>query len=132
MKDSGADKPKTVKFNVGGKKFEASRELVEENEESMLARMVSDTWQEDPTKPVFIDRDYDIFSSVLGYLRYGSIVLPNSIDRDMFLRDMDFYGIVHTYGTVKTSLATNAVGLMNSLQEAELKRDMTLVADYCC
>ncbi len=113
MKDSGADKPKTVKFNVGGKKFEASRELVEENEESMLARMVSDTWQEDPTKPVYIDRDDDIFSSVLGYLRCGSIVVPNAIDRVIFLSDMDFCGIVHSYGSVKASLATKVIGLMN-------------------
>jgi hypothetical protein len=39
----------------------------------MLARIVSDTWQEDPTKPVFIDRNGSTFDLVLDYLRYGSI-----------------------------------------------------------
>ena len=84
----------TVKFYVGGKIFETARTLIDQHEDTMLARLVSDTWQEDPHKPVFIDRNGDIFALVLDYLRYGSIVLPITISKEMFIRDLDFYGIV--------------------------------------
>ena len=34
----------TIKFNVGGRYFEVSRLLVDENPDTMLAKMISDTW----------------------------------------------------------------------------------------
>ncbi|KAL9186339.1 hypothetical protein ACHAXT_005577 [Thalassiosira profunda] len=86
--------PETVKFNVGGKHFEVARSLIDEHSETMLSRLVSTTWLEDPTKPVFIDRDGDTFAHVLNYLRYGSISLPVTVHKDNFLRDLDFYGVV--------------------------------------
>ena len=62
----------------------------------MLERLVSDTWQKDSkdhTKPIFINRDGDTFAYVLNYLRYGRVTLPDTIPEDMFLLDLDFYGI---------------------------------------
>ena len=44
---------------------------MEAHSETMLGKLVSETWQQDPEKPVFIDRDGDIFAHVLNYLRYG-------------------------------------------------------------
>ena len=61
----------TVKFNVGGKHFEVSRALIDGHSDTMLGKLVSDTWNDDATEPVFVDRDGDIFSCVLNYLRYG-------------------------------------------------------------
>ena len=62
----------TIKFNVGGKHFEVSRDLMEAHSETkMLGKLVSETWQQDPEETVFIDRDGDIFAHVLNYLRYG-------------------------------------------------------------
>ena len=61
----------TIKFNVGGKHFEVSRDLVEAHSETMLGKLISETWQQDPEDTVFIDRDGDIFAHVLNYLRYG-------------------------------------------------------------
>ena len=62
----------TVKFNVGGKHFEVSRALIDGHaEDTVLVKLVSDTWNEDPSKAVFIDRDGDIFAHILNYLRYG-------------------------------------------------------------
>ena len=61
----------TIKFNVGGKHFEVSRDLMEMHSETMLGKLVSEAWQQDPEEPVFIDRDGDIFAHVLNYLRYG-------------------------------------------------------------
>ena len=61
----------TIKFNVGGRSFEVSRDLIEKHSETMLGKLVSEAWQADPEEPVFIDRDGDIFAHVLNYLRYG-------------------------------------------------------------
>ena len=61
----------TIKFNVGGRHFEVSRDLIDTHSETMLGKLVSDVWQEDPEQEVFIDRDGDIFAHVLDYLRYG-------------------------------------------------------------
>jgi hypothetical protein len=107
----------------------------------MLARIVSDTWQEDPTKPVFIDRNGSTFDLVLDYLRYGSITLPMTVSKDKFLRDMNFYGIVHTEGTVKTSSEAWVAQVDNRLNaiktlvaektHVELVNDIDLLANHC-
>ena len=61
----------TIKFNVGGKHFEVSRDLMEMHSETMLGKLVSEAWQQDPEESVFIDRNGDTFAYVLDYLRYG-------------------------------------------------------------
>ena len=140
--------PQTVKFNVGGKLFETSRSLVDQHDDTMLARLVSDTWQEDPTKPIFIDRNGDIFAQVLDYLRYGSVVLPDKIVKDMFLRDLDYYGIIAKEGTVKTTseawavhvntrhvkrkkLEVNMRKLNAEKAQLEKENDIDFLANYC-
>lgn len=93
---------KTVKLNVGGKHFEVSRNLiVKDDTDTMLSRLVSDTWLEDPEKEIFIDRDGDIFSYILNYLRQGEIMIPETMSMDQFLKDLDFYGITIIEGSVK-------------------------------
>lgn len=61
----------TVKFNVGGRIFEVSRDLIDRHSDTMLGKSVSDTWKEDPEEAVFIDGNGDIFACVLDYLRHG-------------------------------------------------------------
>ncbi len=67
-----SDATETIKFNVGGRHFEVSRALViNDHSETVLGKLVSETWNDDHGKPVFIDRDGDIFAQILNYLRYG-------------------------------------------------------------
>ena len=61
----------TVKFDVGGRLFKVGRDLVDKYADSVLATLVSDTWQEDPEETVFIDRNGDTFAYVLDFMRYG-------------------------------------------------------------
>ena len=61
----------TVKFNVGGRHFEVSKSLIAGHQDTVLGKLVSDTWNADPGKAVFIDRSSDLFAQVLEYLRYG-------------------------------------------------------------
>jgi len=51
-----------------------------------------------------------VFAHILDYLRYGSISLPLNVSKDMFLRDMDFFGIVPEEGTVKTYILKDGRG----------------------
>ena len=66
-----SDATETVKFNVGGRHFEVSRALIDSHLDTVLGKLVSDTWHDDPDKAVFVDRDGDIFAQILNYLRYG-------------------------------------------------------------
>lgn len=84
--------PKTIRINVGGQFYEVSRSLIEQHEDTMLARLVSDTWLADPDATIFIDRDGERFKYVLDYLRYGKVSLPFTVPREMFLLDMEYYG----------------------------------------
>jgi hypothetical protein len=86
--------PKTVKFNVGGVYYEASRALIECNPDTMLARLISDTWQNDPDATIFIDRDGEQFRHVLSYMRDKKVHLPVNVSKAAFLQDLDYFGFV--------------------------------------
>jgi hypothetical protein len=107
----------------------------------MLAKMISEAWENenDKDKPLFIDRDVDLFSHVLNYLRYGSIDLPHYIPKTMFQRELDYYGIAAEDGTVKPMSfiefsKTNEEELKLSREKCEhheLIRDMLALAVKC-
>ncbi|KAL7549180.1 hypothetical protein ACHAWF_012446 [Thalassiosira exigua] len=59
-------------FNVCGRHFEVSRDLIEQQPDSMLEKAASETWHPDPEKAILIDRSGDIFAQAMEYLRYGS------------------------------------------------------------
>jgi hypothetical protein len=92
MKKNNVDKPTTVKLNVGGKHYEVSRSLIERYPDTMLARLVSDTWQSDPSSTIFIERDGDRFRYILDYMRDDKVFLPSTISKSSILLDLDFFG----------------------------------------
>mmetsp|Transcript_20028 Transcript_20028/g.41854 ORF Transcript_20028/g.41854 Transcript_20028/m.41854 type:complete len:220 (-) Transcript_20028:1029-1688(-) len=92
MSDS---RPKTVTFDVGGTVYKVSRSLLEQHPDTMLARMVSETWENamEPDKTLFLERDGDRFRYVLDYMRDGKVFLPApKISKDALLLDLDYYG----------------------------------------
>ena len=118
----------TVQFNVGGKLFEVSRDLIDHHPETMLAKLISETWEKKPDKPIFIDRDGDKFAHVLDYLRYGSIELPPSVPRSMFDRELDYYGI----GAPESSVAQLSSGEMSQyLKEQKRRYELFQFAAEC-
>jgi hypothetical protein len=131
----------TVQFDVGGKIFKVSRALIDEHPDTMLAKMISEAWENenDKDKPLFVDRDGDLFAHVLNYLRYGSIDLPHSIPKTMFQRELDYYGIAAEDGTVKPMsflefAKTNEEQLKSSKETYDhhvLVRDMLALANKC-
>mmetsp|Transcript_22500 Transcript_22500/g.46973 ORF Transcript_22500/g.46973 Transcript_22500/m.46973 type:complete len:195 (-) Transcript_22500:50-634(-) len=119
----------TIKFTVGGKHFEVSRTPIHRHSDTVLGKLVSDTWNEDRGKTVFIDRDGDIFAHILNYLRYGSIELPVTLPRSMFDRELDYYGIASAAEDI-----TNQKSLakaIESFSETKMKSDMFFLALEC-
>lgn len=53
------------------RQFEVSSALIDQHSDTMLGKLVSDVWQQDPEETVFIDRNDDTFAYVLDYLCYG-------------------------------------------------------------
>jgi len=83
-----------VRFNVGGKRYEVSRSLLEMHPDTMLARSASVQWQTDPEVEIFIERNGDRFQYVLDYLRDdGRVFVPVTLAREALLADLHYYGI---------------------------------------
>ena len=121
----------TVKFNVGGKHFEVSRALIDARPESMLAKMISETWEQDPESPMFIDRDGDLFALVLNYLRYGSIELPVTVPQAMFQRELDYYAVSAADGSVTQEKKKTVGELMDEMAQHKKYYDLINLAVVC-
>lgn len=121
-----------VKINCGGKHFEVSRSLINQYPESMIGRLVSDTWQKSGhNEAIFIDRDGDIFGHILNYMRYKSIELPTSLPKLMFQRELDFYGLDHIGHIKEESPVETLKEMKQNLLQQELHHDMLLIASTC-
>jgi hypothetical protein len=84
----------TITFNVGGHKYEVSKNLFELNHpNSMLAKSASDQWHEDPETEIFIERDGALFAFVLSYIRDQKVNLPLTVSKKALLDELAYYGI---------------------------------------
>jgi BTB/POZ domain len=85
----------TVQFDVGGAKYKVSKALIELYPTTMLARLVSETWQPGNTaeEDIFIDRDGSTFRHVLCYMRDQKVYLPiNNISKKTILHELAYFG----------------------------------------
>ena len=84
-----------IKLNVGGTYFTTSRTTLSRDSLSVLASIGSGRWE--PAKEdgaYFIDRDPEIFTYVLDYLRNGSLSreVPPGLE-EALQREADFFGL---------------------------------------
>jgi len=99
-------KPKVIKLNVGGKKYETTYETLC-SKQSMLSSMFSGRFQLLPDEDgfYFIDRDGKNFRYILNYLRDG--IIPNieskSLIEELFLeaRYYQLEGLIKYLSTVR-------------------------------
>jgi len=91
----------TVRLDVGGKLYRVSKALLETYPDSMLARLVSDTWnaapedkEKDELDVLFIERNGERFQHVLDYLRDPDF-FATRMDETV-LRELDYFGIPFT------------------------------------
>eukprot|EP00977_Amphora_coffeiformis_P023587 scaffold13700_cov153-Amphora_coffeaeformis.AAC.1 len=106
MKDSiklpKKDSSKTIKFNVGGTKYEISQALLDRYPSCMLSKICSKTWVQadaetatvkEAAEEIFIDRNGQRFQYVLDYMRDSRVELPLSIPRSQFVADMEYFSL---------------------------------------
>ena len=88
------DSSRTVVLNVGGSRFEVPQLTLARYPDSMLAKLVSEQWRpEDPSQPVFVDRDGQRFQFVLDFLRDGVVHLPHSVSEEALRVDFAYLGL---------------------------------------
>ena len=64
------EKEKIIKLNIGGVKYEVSRDTLNMYPDTMLARLISGNIPTQKVKGrIFIDRDGILFNYILDYLR---------------------------------------------------------------
>ena len=135
-------KTKVVKFNVGGTRYEVARSLLEAHPDTMLTRMASDQWHDDPEAEIFIERDGEHFKYCLSYLRDKKVLLPITIRKEAVLEDLKYYNIevenenvVEYDAQEKIDLCSRAMlkgyqglkeemdSILDAIQRMEIRRD---------
>ena len=81
----------TIRLDVGGKVYRVSKSLLKTYPDSMLARLVSDTWNPEAKQEIFIDRDGARFPRVLDFLRDPEFFGPK-LD-GIVCRELDYFAI---------------------------------------
>ena len=91
---------KIVKFNVGGTRYEVAPSLIEMHPDTMLGKIVSKEWQNDPSAEIFIERNGSRFKYVLDYLRDGKVYVSIDMCKKAILDEMDYFGISYEEGAI--------------------------------
>ncbi len=122
---------KTIKFNVGGMKYEISKSLLDLHPNTMLARSASEQWQKDANSEIFIDRDGTLFQFVLNYLRDGSMYLPVTVRKAAVLNELKYYGVEDICEEKIDVSQTQGVVAFKSLREQISSIDDTIKKGDC-
>ena len=102
----------TVRLNVGGHRYEVSRSLLELYPESMLARLISDEWNDNESNDddgnpdddvIFIDRNGRRFEYVLDFMRDHEVNLPMTESLEAVKKELVYYGLMVDVDGVSTS-----------------------------
>jgi hypothetical protein len=121
--DSPTDLYSTVKFNVGGCHYDVSRPLIEKFPSTMLARMVSETWQKDREATLFIERNGERFQYCLDYMRDGEVWLPLNAPKQGVLLDLDYFGFEEEVYTTKIHGGTSNLAAGRHLAKCKEEHD---------
>ena len=84
--------PDVVRLDVGGSKYVVSRSLIDTYPDTMLAKLVSKTWHQDPTKEIFVDRNGPRFQYVLDYMRDQKAHLAMGVSRASIFKELEYFG----------------------------------------
>lgn len=87
---------KSLSVDVGGTLYRVSRSLLEQYPNTMLTRMASEAWQENPNDTLFIERDGRRFAYVLDFMRDAKVSIPaavgGGITKASVLDELTYFG----------------------------------------
>ena len=91
------------------------------------------TKYDDNNDGIFIDRDGYLFRHVLNYLRDGKVILPITIDKNAFLFELQYYGILDTISNnkndnimISTQASAQCVLQINGLITSLVKEESSI------
>ncbi|RWS29117.1 hypothetical protein B4U80_01432 [Leptotrombidium deliense] len=84
-----------IHLNVGGTKFLTSKQTLTSVSDTFFTSLLSGRIAsfKDDSGAIFIDRDPQLFSIVLNYLRTRQLIIENSYNLDAVKHEAEFYGI---------------------------------------
>lgn len=135
LKATSSSMQEPYRFNVGGTRYEVAQSLLNQYPDTMLSRLTSETWNDgDATKDIFIERDGESFRHVLRFLRDGKVVLPLSEPKEMFIADLQFYGIDYATDSIQQltdspGFSTLALDHLNGIVNAIKKREGVILEE---
>jgi len=99
-----------LRLNVGGVIFQTTKSTLLSTRHNnffhgLLSGQMSTT--KDDAGNLFIDRDGNLFGPILSFLRTNSINIPNDIDRNLVLREAQFYSLDEMVQTMADSIKHN-------------------------
>lgn len=89
---------KTVSLDVGGAKYKVSRSLIEAYPGTMLAKLINETWHQNPEEEIFIDRNGLRFQYILDYMRDQKAYLGINVSAASVLKDLEYFGFENVSG----------------------------------
>ena len=124
----------TVKFNVGGVKYEVSKSQIDLYPNTMLARSVSDQWRPDNVETeIFIDRNGNLFQYVLDYMRQnGKVHIPMTVSKDALIDELAYYGFegVDVKKVQREITESDFINVYNACKELQAKVKSTANCSY--
>lgn len=91
-----------VRFDVGGHHYKVSRSMLELYPHTMLARLISDDWNnsnnDDDKNVIFIDRNGHRFQYVLDFMRDQEVNLPVTESIEAIMNELEYYGFDNVRG----------------------------------
>ena len=97
MPDVDTPPPGFLKLRVGGREFEASREVLLSEPDSVFTAVLSDAWASGATQQLVFDRDPDRFRVVLNWLRTRELVCEGGVSAEGVRAEADFFQL-HSLG----------------------------------
>ena len=90
----------SIEFIVGGMRYEVNQSLLLQFPNTLLARAVSETWNQSGNSnnssstngPILINRNGERFAYILDYMRDNRINLPITVSKEDIINDLNYYG----------------------------------------
>ena len=132
---------KTVRLNVGGTKYEVAKDTIEKYPGTMLARLISETWEGKDDKKrareedeIFIDADGLQFRFVLEYMRHQKVDLPMGISTKSVLHNLQYFGFDSIHPDSVTLASSNMEAARHMIlcdkERKQKKKELSWTVDF--
>lgn len=80
-------------YFFSGTHYDVAKDTLLKFEDTMLAKLVSDKWNQNSHEAIFIDRDGERFKYILDWYRDGKITVPKIVSIDAIKSEAEYFGL---------------------------------------